>query len=303
MDVFLLKVAVYPLIIILGYLLKRIGLFQPTDYRIVSKIVLNITVPAAVITGFASLQMKNELILVVLLGLFCNLVMIAFGFLISRHKSKPDRALFMLNMPGYNIGTATIPLIQSFLGPYGVAIASLFDIGNALMSTGGSYALTSRANKESEGQNPAEILKILRTSVPFITCISMLVFTLLQIRIPAAVVTFISPIASANAFLAMMMIGMMFEINLQRGMLKKPVIILGIRFLSAIVFSLLFYNLTPFSLEIRQILVIVVFSPISTLAPLFTDRSKGDGALSCLVSSLSIVISLISMTALMLFFS
>jgi predicted permease len=303
MSVFLLKVAVYPLIIILGYLLKRIGLFQPTDYRIVSKIVLNITVPAAVITGFASLQMKNELILVVLLGLFCNLVMIAFGFLISRHKSKPDRALFMLNMPGYNIGTATIPLIQSFLGPYGVAIASLFDIGNALMSTGGSYALTSRANKESEGQNPAEILKILRTSVPFITCISMLVFTLLQIRIPAAVVTFISPIASANAFLAMMMIGMMFEINLQRGMLKKPVIILGIRFLSAIVFSLLFYNLTPFSLEIRQILVIVVFSPISTLAPLFTDRSKGDGALSCLVSSLSIVISLISMTALMLFFS
>jgi predicted permease len=183
MSVFLLKVAVYPLIIILGYLLKRIGLFQPTDYRIVSKIVLNITVPAAVITGFASLQMKNELILVVLLGLFCNLVMIAFGFLISRHKSKPDRALFMLNMPGYNIGTATIPLIQSFLGPYGVAIASLFDIGNALMSTGGSYALTSRANKESEGQNPAEILKILRTSVPFITCISMLVFTLLQIRI------------------------------------------------------------------------------------------------------------------------
>jgi len=286
--------------IALGYVLKRVGFFQPSDYRIVSNIVMNITLPAAVITSFGSLEMETNLVFVILFGLVCNLVLLAAGALISRRRSSSTKALYMINIPGYNIGTFTMPFIQSFLGPYGVAVTSLFDTGNAIMVTGGTFAVTSHALKTGEGVSAKAIVKTLFSSVPFLVYISMLILALARIRIPSGIVAITSPIGAANAFMAMLMIGLMIEIRLDSAALKKAGVILFVRFLFAGVLSLLFYNFTPFTLAVRQVLAIVVFSPVSSLAPVFTERSKGDAALSSFIASLSIVISLVTMTVLIL---
>ena len=59
----LVKAAAFVFIIFLGYALKRIGFFTATDYRLISKIVLNITLPAAVITAFANFDMDASLLI------------------------------------------------------------------------------------------------------------------------------------------------------------------------------------------------------------------------------------------------
>ena len=297
MNAVLLRALAYILMIFMGYALKRVGFFAPTDYRIFSNIVMNITLPAAVITSFASQKIDPAMILIVLLGLSGNLILILVGYLISLRRSSPTRLLYMLNIPGYNIGAFTMPFAQSFLGPLGGATTSLFDTGNALMVTGGTFALASRMLKSGQTVRLRDMFRILRSSMPFLTYFTMLVLIVLRIRIPDIVVSLVSPIGAANAFVAMLMIGLMFEIRPDRKSVKKAAVILLVRYLGSAALALIFYNLLPFS---RQALVIVVFSPISVLAPTFTERGQGDGALASLINSLSIVISLVLITGLIL---
>ena len=60
------------------------------------------------------------------------------------------------------------------------------------------------------------------------------------------------------------------------------------------------FFLLPFDLEIRQALMILAFSPISSAAPAFTEEMKGDAGLASAVNSLSIVISIICIVAILL---
>ena len=140
----LLKASAYVFVIALGYALKKLHFFGPNDYKLIMKIVLNITTPAAVITNFASFDFDISLLYVTLLGLLCNLVMWGLGALFALRRGRGERILYPLNFPGYNIGSFTMPYIQGFLGALGVVVTCLFDAGNAIMCTGGSYALTSR---------------------------------------------------------------------------------------------------------------------------------------------------------------
>ena len=66
-----------------------------------------------------------------------------------------------------------------------------------------------------------------------------------------------------------------------------------IRYGLAAVFSFVFYFLLPFSLEVRQALVILAFSPISSAIPGFTQELKGDVGLSSALNSLTMVISIL----------
>ena len=60
MLVVLSKAIAFVLIILIGYICKRRGVFAPTDYQLVSKIVLNITLPCAVISSFAHFQASPQ---------------------------------------------------------------------------------------------------------------------------------------------------------------------------------------------------------------------------------------------------
>ncbi len=302
MEQVLLKAGSFVIIIILGYLLKRFHVFGQNDYKVMTTIAVNVTLPAAVITSFAKFERDDSLFLLAVLGFGLNFVMIFFGFLASLRKDKKERAFYMMCCPGYNIGSFTLPFVQNFFGAFGVVATCMFDVGNSLMCSGGSYTIASAAigGENGERMGIKAILKRLFTSVPFVTYLLMLILTLIQVKIPEPVVTLSSTIAAANGFAAMMMIGMMFKIELKKSYLKAVGITLLIRYLSAGALSAIFYFCTPFSLQIRQVLAIVVFAPVSALAPAFTEKLKGDPGLASFAGSISIVISIAIMTILMM---
>ena len=301
MDYVLLKAGSFVLVILLGYALKRFRFFEEGDYKVMTKIAINVTLPAAVITSFASFQRDDSLFILVLLGLGLNFVMILFGFLASLGKNKRLRSFFMMCCPGYNIGSFILPFVQNFFGAFGVVATCMFDVGNSLMCTGGTYTIASAAvGGGSEKMGPKQILKRLFTSVPFDTYLLMLLLTLVQIKIPEPVVTLSSTIAAANGFCAMMMIGMMMKVEFKKSYLKAVGTTLLIRYLCAGALSAFFYFCSPFSLQIRQVLAIVVFAPVSALAPAFTEKLKGDHGLASFAGSVSIIISIAIMTVLMI---
>lgn len=279
-------------IILIGYLLKKIGFFKDEDFTILSRITIRITLPCAIITSFAGKQIDPALLSLTFMAIACGLIYIAIGYMINRKHSRDQQAFEMLNLPGYNIGTFVIPFAQSFLGAMGVIAVSLFDTGNAVICLGGAYSLASMVKNGNEF-SLKRILMTLGKSVPFMTYVIMLLTNLVKLPVPQFILSVANIGANANAFMAMLMIGVGFKLELsdrtQTGTILK---LLSIRYAIATILALIFYYLLPFALEVRQALVILVFSPIGSAVPGFTEELKGDVGLSSALNSFAMVISI-----------
>ena len=294
----LVRAGSFVAVIVLGYVLKRMGFFKESDFTLLSKITIRITLSAAIICNFATLEIDVSLLSLALLGLGGGLLYTALGYLTSLKAGKEDRAFAVLNLPGYNIGCFTLPFAQSFLGPVGVITCSLFDVGNAFVCLGGAFSVAAMV-KDGGRFSAKRIVKSLAKSVPFVCYLIMLFLNLTRIPVPGAVVSCARMVADANAFMAMLMIGVGFKLGGDRSQIGRMIKLLSIRYAQAAVLALAFYNLLPFDLAVRQALVILVFSPIGSAVPGFTGELKGDVGLSSALNSLSIVISIVIIVTLL----
>lgn len=281
-------------IILLGFLLKKIGLFKEKDFSVLSAIVLKITLPAAVIINFANKEIDFSMFAIIILGFGFGLIYVLLGFLLNLRSTKEQRAFEILNLPGYNIGCFALPFVQNFLGSAGVIATCLFDIGNGFVCLGGAFSIASMV-KDGGRFSILKIVKTLSKSVPFLLYLIMPVLCIAHVPIPSAITEFAGIVANANAFLAMLMIGVGFKITANKTQVRSILKIISVRFLTALIFALLIYYLLPFSGEVRKTLILLVFSPIGSAVPPFTEQLKGDVGLSSAVNSTCIVCSIIFM--------
>ena len=285
-------------IIVLGITLRRLGVFKETDFRVLSTIVIKITLPATIIYSFAGQSIDPSMLTIAAIGLGGGILYLLLGYLLNLRSGKDLRAFEMLNLPGYNIGNFTLPFVQSFLGPVGVITTSLFDTGNAVVCLGGAYGVASSI-KAGGRFDLRRVGKALGTSVPFLCYIIVVSLNLLHIRLPGPVIECAGIIANANAFMAMLMIGVGFRISANREQIGSMVRILSVRYAVSIVLALLCYFVLPFDLAVRQTLVILVFAPIGSAIPAFTAELGGDVGLSSAINSISIVISIVVIVTLL----
>ena len=282
---YIFKPMSYVLVIMLGYLLKRAGFFGKDDHRLMSKIMVNITLPCTIIQAFDGFERDTKMFIIVGIGFICAFVPILLMYLTTGRVEKRLRAYRMLNIGGYNTG---------------VVAACMFDTGNAIMMTGGAYAMTSTLLRTGgeERESVGDVLLKFVKSLPFDAYMMMIFLAALGVKIPSVVFTLTRPAGQANAFVAMLMIGMMFEPAGDRALLRETARELVWRYLFAAASAALVFFCTPFELVVRQTLCIVCFAPLSSLAPIYTDRCHSDTALASFTNSVSIAVSLIVMLAL-----
>ena len=288
----LIRAGSFVAVIFLGYILRRIGLFRKEDFRVLSNVVLKITLPAAIIVSFANTRLTPSMLLMIVLGFGVGAVYMLVAYLTHLKKSPGGKGFAIINLSGCNIGCFAMPFIQSFMGPTGVVATSLFDSGNAIIALGGSYGVAS-AIKEGGGLSLKRLLKALLTSVPFLFYLVMTALKLIKVDIPTQVVDFVQPVANANAFLAMLMIGVGFELSADKTQTRTIFKMVTLRYGIALVFASLFYFCLPFSGEIRSTLVFLAFSPVGAAAPIFTALLGEDEGLASAINSICILISVI----------
>lgn len=285
-------------IILLGFVLRRAGVFKEGDFRVLSQITLKITLPASIVVSFAQMTVDPAMLSILFLALGGGLLYMGVAFLMNLRSDKEQRAFEMLNLPGYNIGLFAMPFVQNFLGPVGVVTTSLFDTGNAFICLGGAYGVASSV-RDGSGFSFKRIGKALLTSVPFLSYIVMIALNLMGLQLPGAVLSLAEIIKNANTFMAMLMIGVGFKLEADAKQLLKILKIVLVRYGIAAILASVFYFVLPFSLEIRQTLVLLAFSPIGSAVPAFTAEMKGDVGLSSAINSICILCSIVIMTALL----
>lgn len=278
--------------IIMGYVLKKIKALPDNTFPVLTRLVVMITAPCAIIHSFIGTEFDSAMLFLIPMGLLFGIIFMLCAYVLHMGDDRDWKAFSILNMSAFNIGSFTLPFAQGFLGPVGVITTSLFDIGNACISLGGAYGIAAVV-KEGSGFSIKRILKLLVKSVPFVCYVIILTITLLDIPIPRFVSDFTEMAGRGNGFLAMFMIGVGFELKADKTMLFKIAKLLIGRFFIAIVLAVCCYKLLPFELAVRQALVILCLSPIPSIAPAFTGELGGDIGLSSAVNSFAIVISIV----------
>lgn len=300
MLVVLSKAIAFVLIILIGYICKRRGVFAPTDYQLVSKIVLNITLPCAVISSFAHFQLDLSLLAAVALGLSGNCVMILIALMLTRRETLAAKVFYIFSLAGYNIGCFTLPFAQAFLTPFAVVALCMFDVGNSIMCTGMTYALTASCIGYADGHKDRfsmkSIAEKLLHSAPFVVYISMLILSLVGVQFPKSVYTFTDIVGAANPFLSMLMIGMMFEIKLDKQAMGYVKELFSVRYLTSLACAGAFIYCAPFKQEVNYVIALAFMAPCTIIGPIFVDKLGGNVQLASLFNSMTIITSVILFT-------
>lgn len=299
----LIKAFGFVLIIIIGFLLKNKGICKREHGQFLSTIIMNITLPCSLLSSINNLNITSTLLIALVIGFMSNVVTNLVGYISSKKESPMNKAITMINMSGYNIGTFTLPFVQSFFPASAVAYICLYDTGNALMCLGGTYTIASLVVSSNEKPTIQSIVRKLFSSIPFCTYITLFFLSLLKISIPKQILSITSIAGNANAFLAMLMIGIMLELKLDLSEIKAIKKILFGRYTIAIISAIITYFLLPIDIIAKKMIILGIFAPVSGVAPVFSTKIGSKSPVPAAVNSLSIIISICILTSLILLFA
>ncbi|MGX7419892.1 AEC family transporter [Carnobacterium gallinarum] len=302
MSIILLQALGFLLIIFMAYVLKSAGLFKTSDGHLLSKLIVNLTLPAAIIVGFNGIQVNSTFFLLILLGLCSNILLVTIGGFLARKQAPTERGLLMFSIAGYNIGNFTMPFVQGFFGA-AVPILGMFDMGNALMLSGGTMAVTEgMTGKKEEKFSLIKIIKRLFASPPFSIYILMFLLAVFRLTLPESVLSIVHLFSSGNAFLSMFMIGLYLEIKIDKKDLSVVLKILATRYFFASIMACFFYFALPFPELVRKVLVLIAFAPIASLSTINSIVFGAKESIAGFLSSASILLSLLIMTGILILF-
>ena len=291
----LVRAGCFVAIIVLGVVLRRTGFFRREDFDLLSRIVIRITLPAAIITNLAGRELEFSLLILILLGLLYGVLLMAAAYCINRRRSNAERAFAVLNISGVNISNFVLPFAQGLLGPAGVMAVSLFDVGNGVICLGGAYSVARMIGEKQERFSPWPVIRSLGKSIPLVTYIIMCLLSVFHINLPGPVTDLAGIIGSANTFLAMLMLGVGFRFDGRR--IPEVLRVLLPRYAIGLGLAALCYFLMPVPEVYRKALIVPFLGPVSSAAPALTAQMKGDYELSSAINSFSILVSIVMIIA------
>lgn len=310
------------LIILAGYLCKRARLFGPKDYRVVQTAEFNLILPGAIIYSFATNPHNVSLLWVSGFALIITMIPPMLIFFATRHHEVGDRAFLMLNGTGFNIGCFCFPILQALLGPSSLVPAAMFDIGNCVMVAAGTNVLTQSLLRIRPGMTLAEqhgegvsilphveshdsdarrlrrratvrrVAKGFFSSAALDVYLLMIALMIANVQLPAWVATVFQPFSAANAFCAMLLVGMLMDLPANGHDLRNVLEVLAWRIPCAIAFAAAAWFLLPFDPLIRETVALCCFAPTAVFSTMFTDKVLGNAKLAGFTLSITAVISI-----------
>lgn len=284
-----------------GYVLKQAGIFSRQSFETISSIVFRITLPAAIIVNLNGVHFELNYLWISIVAILFNFLYIGMGYVLGRDRE--EKSFLMLNLNGFNIGNFALPFVSYFFDKAAVLIVCLFDAGNSIMCMGMGYGLAAYVRGHNDGENVFKMLgKILLTSAPVLAYASMILLAIAGLQLPDLVIQWAKIPASANTFLSMLMIGVALGVSLKPEFIQLVTKNLVGRLAGSLVMAGIAYML-PYSLDIRKVIIILSFAPIAGMACYFTAKMKANIQVAACISSLSILISIVIMSALIIVLS
>ncbi|MDY5931744.1 MAG: hypothetical protein SPJ34_06930 [Candidatus Ornithospirochaeta sp.] len=293
MNEVIIRALSYVLMIFIAYFLKCRHVFQESDGRMLAKLTLDVTLPAAIISSFRTFRMDYGLLVLILFGLFGNLLQMMSGYLISIGKDKKERACLINGMSGYNIGNFTLPFISGFVGPTGIIATCLYDAGNSIMCNGVDYSIGKQIISNERSFSFKTLITTLIHIPTFFVYIIMLTSACIGFRMPDQLFTVASYIGQANGPIAMFMVGMLLRLDFNKDYLRSASLMIGLRILISAAFTIILHYMAFLPAEAVKAATMVAWSPIASVSPAFVAMLDGNSEKASFVNTISLLLSII----------
>ena len=291
----LTQTIVYVVLLFAGYGFKKAGIFKVEDTDFLKKVILYLTMPAMAVNGLKDLELQPSFLWCFLVGFGTSTILMLVGMAATRKKSPEEKVMYLFNFNTYNIGNFAIPFLTGLLSTDGFAALCLFDIGVAIYLYGIDYSLAEAVKGGKSRFSLKFLLKKIFTSPITDMYLLMILLAALHLRLPEPVLKLASVMGNANAFLAMLSIGILFELKLDRKNLREMVKFFVLRYGTILVIMAGVILFIPFSPDIRQAICVLLAAPVASIAPLLTQNAGGDGAKAAQINSVSILLGIAGM--------
>jgi len=125
------------LLILIGYIAKRIGLLKPEDSLTLNKVVINIAIPSLIFLAMFNADLSNLKILIpitlicIITGSLCGLLVYIFSR--ARGYSKKTRWTLVGTSTLFNSGFLGYPIVLGIFGATGLVRAVFYDMGSTIL--------------------------------------------------------------------------------------------------------------------------------------------------------------------------
>jgi hypothetical protein len=290
------------IIIVIGYIIKKLKIITEENGKIVSKVIFNITLPAVILKFTSRIEFNYSLILLPLLNISFGVFMAVLGLILFRKKSREKKGLILMCLIGFNVAHFSFPLIEGIWGSAGMRYIILIDAGNAFTIFVLCYVVGSifapNADTENLGLDYKNILTRLLKSAPLMSYLFALTINFSGIVdiMPLFFWDLIDIISAANSALSLLLLGIYLNFKFERSEWNNIIKVLIIRYSIGLSTGLLLFILLPsnqFEFLFRIIIAISLILPIGLAVIPFAVEFDYNQNLITIISNLTIIISFV----------
>ena len=291
MDSFTQQVIISIVFIGVGFLLRRIGVLKADDGKVLIKIIMNVTLPALIITSLSAVKIDSSLAKFTVVSFLYNITLCLIGVLLFRKQMGGKKVNLIILVPGMSLALFTMPLLAGVENSTALGSVAMMDIGNSIVSLFIVYIVGSCYSKQASSFR--QILKSVLQSMPIMAYLITITIKLAGFNYPQFFLNITGVAAESNIFICFIMLGVIMNIKFRKEELLDIVWLLLIRYGFGIAAGLVISEILRLEAIMKFVLVAGFVAPLSISAVAYTERFKLNTEFASSYANITILFSIV----------
>jgi predicted permease len=292
-------------LVVVGYIAGKLGYLGGDFDRQLSRLVINITCPALILSSSmtGTLPDRHLILPLLLISAITYIILAGVAFLLPRYltKNKDDEGPIGFALMFGNVGFMGYPVVASIFGHEAVFYAAVLNVVNTFaVFTIGTILITGKSEMEGE-----RFQKKVLYSTPMLAAYLTMAIVALEIdNIPEVVCQPLTMLGNITVPAALLIIGSSMSNLPLRSLLGNPIVYTTTLFRLAILPIGIHFlmNATGFSPMVVNINTLVIAMPVATYGTILCLKYKKDTTMMTEVTFITTLLSMISIPLLVTFF-
>lgn len=292
-------------IVIVGYVAGKLGYLGGDFDRQLSRLVINITCPALILSSSMTGELPDRrfILPLLLISIVTYIILTGAAFLLPRYmtKRKEDRGAIGFALMFGNVGFMGYPVVASIFGHEAVFYAAVLNVVNTFtVFTIGTILITGSSNIEGKRFEK----KVLYSTPMLAAYLTMLIVALEINNIPGFICQSLTMLGNITVPAALLIIGSSMSQLPIRSLLGNTTVYLTTA-LRLVLLPLAVYYLTSlmgFSQLVVNINTVVIAMPVATYGTILCLKYGKDTTLMAEVTFITTLLSMISIPLLTMLF-
>lgn len=284
-------------LVVVGYVAGKLGYLGGEFDRQLSRLVINITCPALILSSAmtGTLPDRHLILPLLLISVITYIILASAAFLLPRYltKNKDDEGPIGFALMFGNVGFMGYPVVASIFGHEAVFYAAVLNVVNTFaVFTIGTILITGKSEMEGE-----RFQKKVLYSTPMLAAYLTMAIVALEIdNIPEALSQPLTMLGNITVPAALLIIGSSMSNLPLRSLLGNPTVYITTLFRLAILPIGIHFlmNATGFSPMVVNINTLVIAMPVATYGTILCLKYEKDTTMMTEVTFITTLLSMIS---------